>query len=109
MFAFPNVFHFLAHKLACLCTWRFAFTLVFARSFNCFFLWHNKMVSPLVICLDVEDSVGRSATAMSLSETILWTRLKWICAANNIRPVKELDSESLRVRFPNGDTGDKQP
>lgn len=109
MFAFPNVFHFFAHKLARLSAGRFTFTLVFVGSFNCFFFWHNKMVSPLVICLDVEDCVGRSATAMSLSETILWTRLKWICAANNIRPVKELDSESLRVRFPNGDTGDKQP
>ena len=50
------------------------------------------MVSPLVTCLDVADCVRPSATAASLRETILWTRLKWTCPANNIRPVKELDS-----------------
>ena len=52
MFAFPNVFHFLAHKFASLSAGRFAFTLVFARAFNCF-IWHNKMVSPLTALLDV--------------------------------------------------------
>ena len=73
MFAFSNVFHFLAHKLARLSAGRFAFTLVFARSFNCFFFWHNKIVSPLVMCLDVEEYVGRSATAVSPSELALHT------------------------------------
>src|SRR5207244_12771319 len=71
MFAFSNVFHFFVHKLARLSAGRFAFTLVFVRSFNCFFFWHNRMVSPLVTCLDVDDYVGRSATTVSLSETIL--------------------------------------
>ena len=37
MFAFPNVFHFFAHKLARLSRRRFAFALVFACAFNCFF------------------------------------------------------------------------
>jgi hypothetical protein len=53
VFAFPNVFHFLAHKLAGLSAGRFAFALVFARLFYCFFFWHNKMVSPLDTRLDV--------------------------------------------------------
>ena len=53
MLAFPNVFHFFAHELAGLRGRRFAFTLIFARSFNCFFFWHNKMVSPLATPLDV--------------------------------------------------------
>ena len=53
MLAFPNVFHFFAHKFACLSGRRFAFTLIFARVFNCFFFWHNKMVSPLTASLDV--------------------------------------------------------
>ena len=54
MFAFPNVFHFFAHKLARLSAGRFAFALIFARSFDCFFFWHNKMVSPLALGLDVD-------------------------------------------------------
>jgi hypothetical protein len=54
VFAFPNVFHFFAYKLASLSTRRFAFALVFARSFDCFFFWHNKMVSPLDARLDVK-------------------------------------------------------
>ena len=54
VFAFPNVFHFFAHKLARLSAGRFAFALVFARSFDCFFFWHNKMVSPLALGLDVD-------------------------------------------------------
>jgi hypothetical protein len=53
MFAFPNMLHFLAHKLASLSAGRFAFALIFARSFDCFFVWHNKMVSPLATRLDV--------------------------------------------------------
>jgi hypothetical protein len=53
VFAFPNVFHFFAHELACLSGRRFAFTLVLARTFNCFFFWHNKVVSPLTALLDV--------------------------------------------------------
>jgi hypothetical protein len=44
MFAFPNVFYFFAHKLTGLSGGRFAFALVFARTFDCFFFWHNKMV-----------------------------------------------------------------
>jgi hypothetical protein len=53
MFAFPDMFHFFAHKLTSLSAGRFAFALVFARAFNCFFFWHNKMVSPLEGRLDV--------------------------------------------------------
>jgi hypothetical protein len=53
VFAFSNVFHFFAHKLTSLSTGRFAFTLVLVRAFNCFFFWHNKMVSPLATLLDV--------------------------------------------------------
>jgi hypothetical protein len=34
---------------------RFAFALVFARPFNCFFFWHNRNVSPLAARLDVQD------------------------------------------------------
>ena len=56
MLAFPNVFHFFAHELAGLSAGRFSFTLGFARSFNCFFFWHNKMVSPLVMSLDVNNN-----------------------------------------------------
>jgi hypothetical protein len=53
VFAFANVFHFFAHKFARLSGRRFAFTLFFVRSFDCFFFWHNKMVSPLATRLDV--------------------------------------------------------
>ena len=47
VFAFPNVLHFFAHKLARLSGRRLAFALVFARAFNYFFFWHNKRISPL--------------------------------------------------------------
>jgi hypothetical protein len=53
VFAFPNVFHFLAHKLPSLSAGRLAFALVLARAFNYFVFWHNKMVSPLEARLDV--------------------------------------------------------
>src|SRR5438874_12783829 len=53
VFAFPNVFHFFAHKLPRLSGRRFAFTLVFARTFNCFFFWHNKVLTLLATRLDV--------------------------------------------------------
>jgi hypothetical protein len=54
------MFHFFAHKLASLGAGRFAFALVFARSFDCFFFWHNKMVSPLEGRLDVNKKSGGS-------------------------------------------------
>jgi hypothetical protein len=53
MFAFANMFHLFANKLAGLCGWRFAFAFVFASSFDWFFFWHNKSVSPLEQYLDV--------------------------------------------------------
>jgi hypothetical protein len=31
-----------------------ALALIFARAFNCFFFWHNKMASPLAARLDLE-------------------------------------------------------
>ena len=62
MFAFPNVFHFFAHKFAGLSRRRFAFALVFARPFNCFFFWHNRNVSPLAARLDVQDYMGLALT-----------------------------------------------
>jgi hypothetical protein len=58
VFAFPNVFHFFAHKLARLSGRRLAFALIFARAFNRFFFWHNKMISPLATRLDVKESGG---------------------------------------------------
>jgi hypothetical protein len=58
VFAFPNVFHLFAHKLASLSAGRFAFAFVFARSFDWFFFWHNKMVSPLEGGLDVKKAAG---------------------------------------------------
>jgi hypothetical protein len=58
MLAFPNVFHFFAHKLARLSGRRLAFALILARAFNRFFFWHNKMISPLATRLDVKDSGG---------------------------------------------------
>ncbi len=57
MFTLPNVFHFLAHELARLGRGRFAFALVFARPFDCFFFWHIKMVSPPIMPLDVAKTV----------------------------------------------------
>jgi hypothetical protein len=42
VFAFPNVFHFFAHKLASLGAGRLAFARIFARAFNYIFFWHNK-------------------------------------------------------------------
>jgi hypothetical protein len=58
VFAFPNVFHFFAHKLARLGGRRLAFALIFARALNWFFFWHNKMFSPLAIRLDVKKAAG---------------------------------------------------
>ena len=58
MFSLTNVFHFFAHKLARLSGRRLAFALIFARAFNCFFFWHNKMISPLATRLDVKESGG---------------------------------------------------
>jgi hypothetical protein len=58
MLAFPNVFHFFAHKLACLSGRRFAFARILARAFDWFFFWHNKMVSPLATRLDVKKAAG---------------------------------------------------
>jgi hypothetical protein len=66
MFAFPNVFHFFAHKLASLSAGRFAFALIFARSFHCFFFWHNKMVSLLGRCLDVNKKAAGDTPAACL-------------------------------------------
>ena len=57
MFAFVDVFHFFAHKLAWLSRRGFAFALVFSRAFQCFLFWHIKTVSPLATSLDVEDCV----------------------------------------------------
>jgi hypothetical protein len=53
VFALPNVFHFLTHKFPSLSAGGLAFALVLARAFDCFFFWHNKMVSPLTTVLDV--------------------------------------------------------
>ena len=62
MFTFSNVFHFFAHEFARLSAGRFAFALVFARAFNCFFFGHNRNVSPLAGRLDVEDRMGLALT-----------------------------------------------
>ena len=48
MFAFADVFHFLPNKLAGLSRWRFAFSFVFARAFNRFFLGHINL-SPIAL------------------------------------------------------------
>ena len=58
MFAFPDVFHFFAHKLARLSGRRLAFALIFARAFNYVFFWHNKMISPLERCLAVNNKAA---------------------------------------------------
>ncbi len=62
VFTFSNVFHFFAHEFARLSAGRFAFALVFARAFNCFFFGHNRNVSPLAGRLDVEDRMGLALT-----------------------------------------------
>jgi hypothetical protein len=56
VFSLPNVFHFFAHKLASLSAGRFALALILSRAFNCFFFWHNKMISPLTTRLDVVNN-----------------------------------------------------
>jgi hypothetical protein len=66
MFAFPNMFHFFAHKLASLSAGRFAFALIFACSFHCFFFWHNKIVSPLERRLDVNKKAAGVTSRRSL-------------------------------------------
>ena len=59
MFAFPDVFHFFAHKLARLSGRRLAFALIFTRAFDYFFFWHNKMITPLATPLDVNNKAAR--------------------------------------------------
>jgi hypothetical protein len=69
VFAFPDVFHFFAHKLASLSGRRLAFALIFARAFNWFFFWHNKRITPLPMRLDVTNngsySIGGVASQLS--------------------------------------------
>ena len=60
MFAFADVLHFFAHKLARLRGRRLAFALIFARAFNYFFFWHNKRTTPLATPLDVINNVRDS-------------------------------------------------
>jgi hypothetical protein len=74
VFAFPNVFHFFAHKLARLSGRRLAFPLIFARAFNRFFFWHNKMISPLATRLDVKELVSpwrRASLCSAVARTLL--------------------------------------
>jgi hypothetical protein len=72
VFALPNVFHFFAHKLASLSAGRLAFLLVLARSFNCFFFWHNIMVSPLEGRLDVDKHAAGVTSRRSFpTESVL--------------------------------------
>ena len=67
MFAFADVFHLFAHKLARLGGRRLAFTLVFARTFNYFFFRHSKRTTPLGNRLDVINSVRRSRPEIASS------------------------------------------
>jgi hypothetical protein len=69
VFTFPNVFHFFAHKLARLSGRRFAFALIFPRAFNYFFVWHNKMVSPLDALLDANKKVAGFTSRRSFVPT----------------------------------------
>ena len=62
MFAFPDVFHFFAHKLARLSGRGLALALIFARAFNYFFFRHNKRITPLATSLDVINN-GREQEA----------------------------------------------
>ena len=58
MFAFADVFHFLAHKLTSLRRGRLAFSLVLASAFSCFFFWHNIILSLLrndAVALSIEN------------------------------------------------------
>jgi len=77
VFAFPNVFDFFAHELASLSAGRLAFALVLVRPFNCFFFWHNKMVSPLDAHLDVNKKAARLTSRRSFGsgKTSLIVRL----------------------------------
>jgi len=63
MFAFSNMFHFFAHKLARLRAGRFALTRILARAFDGVLFWHNKDVSPLTTGLDVKNPTGRRIAA----------------------------------------------
>jgi hypothetical protein len=72
--AFPNVFHFFAHKLTRLSRRGFAFALVFARPFNCFFFWHIKNVSPLTMPLDVLIFIHDSGWTPSSHKSIAIVR-----------------------------------
>jgi hypothetical protein len=58
MFAFANMFHFFAHEFARLGGRRQTFAFVFTRSFDWFFFWHSKIVSPLARYLDVTKTVS---------------------------------------------------
>jgi len=58
MFSLSNVLHFFAHELACLSGRRLTFAFVFARPFHWFFFRHTKIVSLLIIGLDVTKIAG---------------------------------------------------
>ena len=88
MFAFPTVFHFFAHKLARLGGRRLAFALIFARAFNWFFFWHNKMVSPLATRLDVKNNgrYFRAGIGGQLSSVLMVA----FCADLRVAPCEEI-------------------
>jgi hypothetical protein len=69
MFAFADVFHFFAHEFARLCGRSLSFTFIFARPFYWFFFGHTKIVSPLVIDLDVTKTMAafQASVCRSLS------------------------------------------
>ena len=109
MFAFPNVFHFFAHKLSRLSGRRFPFTFVLARTFDCFFFWHNKIVSPLATRLDVTKRRNICATkAVALREEAMMiliraSLLTEICRSIQSqqrraeRQIEQMELESIRA------------
>ena len=66
MFAFADVLHFLPYEFARLGGRRFAFALVLAGPFDCFFLWHINVVSLPGDSLDVLSCGVQSTAAILL-------------------------------------------
>ena len=90
MFAFPDVFHFFAHKLAGLSGRRLAFALIFAGAFNYFFFWHNKRITPLATLLDVTKKKQLRPvleTANAAVIPMMGSQLALSCVAQTFDPI----------------------
>src|SRR5213592_2102381 len=92
MFPLANMLHLFPHKFPGLCGRRFTFAFVFLSPFDCFFFWHNKMVSLPEIGLVVTLCGSLIKPEMAAFLDVRWARGFEHAAAE----VKTVSSRSTR-------------